>query len=59
MLLFVACPVLQNFTNLFHKQQDFRKEVIEQKTKFLKIFSTTLVETFLILVRTEGNMVLV
>ena len=36
-LLFVACPVLQNFTTLFHERHDFRKDVIENKTRFLFI----------------------
>ena len=36
-LLFVACPVLQNFTILFHEMHDFRKEVIEHITRFFFI----------------------
>jgi hypothetical protein len=43
----VASPALQNFSTLSHKQQDFRKEVLEHTHVF--IFSTNLCETFLIL----------
>jgi hypothetical protein len=59
MLLFVAYPVLQNFTTLFHERHDFRKEVIEHKTRFVFNFLYNFVETFLIVIRTEGDMVFV
>jgi len=38
----VDCPALLYFPKLSHKQQDFRKKVIEPKTRVL-IFSTTFV----------------
>jgi hypothetical protein len=44
----VACPALQYFPTLSHKQQDFWKKIVERK-KCVLIFPTILSETFLIL----------
>jgi len=52
----VTCPVLQYFSALSHKRHDFRK-VIEHGTCVL-IFSTNLSEIFLILSRTERDVVM-
>jgi hypothetical protein len=57
-LLFVACPALQNFTTFLNKLHVFRKEMIEYKTSFF-IFSTTFFKKFLILIRTEQDIVFV
>jgi len=45
------------FSTLSHNWYDFRKKVIEYKTRVL-IFSTVLSETFLILRRTERDMII-
>ena len=52
----VACPILQYFSMLSHKQHDFRKTVFEPKMCVL-IFSTTLSETFIVLRRIEWDIV--
>jgi hypothetical protein len=52
----VACPALQYFSALSHKRHDFLKNVIEHKMRVL-IFSTTLSEIFLILRRTERDLI--
>jgi hypothetical protein len=52
----VACPALPYFSTLSHKQHDVSKKVIEQKMCVL-ILSITLSETFLILRRTERDMI--
>jgi len=55
----VACPTLQYFSTLFHKRYEFRgeKKVIEHQMWVLT-FSTALSETFLILNRTERDMII-
>jgi hypothetical protein len=52
----VACPALQYFGTLSHKQHDFRKKKVIDHEMCVLIFSTTLSETFLILRRTERDM---
>jgi hypothetical protein len=54
----VACPAVQNVPTLSHKRHDFRKKrtVIEHKMCVL-IFLQLLSETFLILRRTERDMI--
>jgi len=52
----VACPSLQYFSSLSHKRHDFRKKKKDLKMYVLG-FSATLSETFLILRRTEGDMI--
>jgi hypothetical protein len=52
----VACLVLQYFSTLSHKGNDFLKKVIGHKMCVL-VSSTNLYETFLILRRTEGDMI--
>jgi hypothetical protein len=51
----VACPALQYFSTFSHKRNDFIKNITEHKTCVLS-FSTSLSETFLILRRTERDM---
>jgi hypothetical protein len=53
----VSFPALQFYSILHHKQHDFRKPVIEYKTCVL-IFSTPFSNTFLILRRTENDMII-
>jgi len=53
----VACPALQYFSTLSHKRHDFHKTVIEHKIRVL-IVPTILSETFLILKRTERNLII-
>ena len=52
----MTCPVLQCFSTLSHKRYDFRK-VTEHKMCVL-IFSTNLSEIFLILRRTERDVII-
>jgi hypothetical protein len=52
----VACPAPYSFSTLSHKRHDFRKNAIEHKM-YVLIFSTTLSETFLILRRTEQEII--
>jgi len=52
----VACPAVQYFSTLSHKRHDFRKTVTEHKMCIL-IFSTILSETFLILRRSERQLI--
>ena len=50
----VACPALQHFSTLSQKWYDFRKKVIEHKTR---VFSLRLLsETFFILRRNGRDM---
>jgi hypothetical protein len=55
-LPYVACPALLNYSTLSHKRQDFRKIKIQNKTCVL-VPSTSVSETFLILKRTERDMI--
>jgi hypothetical protein len=55
-ILSVVCSALQYISTLSHKRHDFCKNVTEHKMCVL-ITSTTLSETFLILRRTERDMV--
>jgi hypothetical protein len=52
----VTCPSLHYFSTLSLKRHDFRKNVIEHKT-FALIFSTNVTERFLILRRTERDVI--
>jgi hypothetical protein len=52
----VACPPLPNFSVLSHKRQDFREKVTENVICML-IFSTDLSAAFLILRRTERDII--
>ena len=52
----VACPSPQYFSTLSHKRHDFRKKVTEHKMCVL-IFCTAFSETFLIIRRTERDMI--
>jgi hypothetical protein len=54
MLSSVACPAVQYFSTLPDKRHDFRKKVTEYNM-YVLIFSLS--ETFLILRRTEGDMI--
>jgi hypothetical protein len=56
MLSPVACPALQYFSTLSHKRGVFREKIIEHKMLDFD-FSTNLSETFLILIRTERDMI--
>jgi hypothetical protein len=56
MLLAIACRALQYFSSLFHKQHDFRKEVIDRKT-FVLICLQFMSEIFFILRRTERDVI--
>ena len=51
---FVACPPISYFPTLYHKWQNFRKKVNENKMG-LFIFSTILLETFLILRKVQWD----
>ena len=53
----VAYPALQDFSTICHKRHDFRRKVTEHKM-FILIFSTTLPETFRILIINERHMIL-
>ena len=55
--LSIACLVLLYFSTLYHKRHDFRKKIIEHKMHFFFIFSATSSVTFLIVRRTERNMI--
>jgi hypothetical protein len=55
-LPFVACPDLPYFSTLSNKRHDFLKKVIQHEMCVL-IFSTTLSETFLILRRTQRDII--
>jgi hypothetical protein len=61
LLMSVACPAVQYFSTLSHKQHDFRGgggEVTEREMFFFFLFSLQLLsETFLILSRTERDMI--
>jgi hypothetical protein len=50
-------PLYHIFSTLFHKRHDFREKVIEHKMCVL-IFSTNFSETFLILRRIQGIVVI-
>ena len=50
----VVCPGVPFFSTLFHKRHDFRKKITKPKMCVL-IYSTTFVETFLILRRKERD----
>jgi hypothetical protein len=52
----VSCPALQYFSTLSHKRHNFRKKVTEHKMCVF-IFSTPLPEIFVILRRTEGDII--
>ena len=53
----VACPALQYFSTLSHKQCDLKKKVIEYKICVIWFSLQGLSDTFLILRRTEWDMV--
>ena len=53
----VASPVLPYFSTLSHIRHDFQKKVTEHKMCVL-IFSTILSQTFLIIRRTERDMII-
>jgi len=55
-LLFVVCPALQYFSPLSHKRGRIRENVVEHKM-CVSILSTPLSETFLILRKTERDMI--
>jgi len=52
----MACPVVQYFSPLPYKGHDWRKDFSGNKI-FVLIFSTTFSETFLILRRTERDII--
>jgi hypothetical protein len=54
----VACPALPYFSTLSHKRHDFRKEKVTEYKKPVVSFSTIFSETFLILRRSERDMVI-
>jgi len=56
-LPFVTSPALPNFSTLPHKRNDFRENVIKTKMCVF-IFCTTSSQTFLILRRTERDIVI-
>jgi len=49
----VAFMVLPHFSTLSHKRHDFRKKKVTERKMCVLIFSTSLVETFLIVRRNE------
>jgi hypothetical protein len=53
----VVCLAVPYFSTIFHKWHSFRENVTQLKMCVL-IFSTTLSEIFLIIRRTERNMIL-
>ena len=53
----VACPALQYFSTLSHKRYVFREKKATEYKMNVSIFSTNLSETFLILERTEREMI--
>jgi hypothetical protein len=53
----VTCSAVQYFSTLSSRRHDFPKKVTEHKLCIL-IFSTTFVETFLIVRRTERDMII-
>jgi hypothetical protein len=52
-----ACLALQYFSTLSYKRHDFPEKVIESKT-YVLILSTNLLETSIILKRTERDMII-
>jgi len=54
-LSYVGCSALQYFSALYPKRHDFR--VKKMRTKCVLTFSTNLAETFLILRRTERDVI--
>jgi hypothetical protein len=53
----MVCPALHNFSTLSHKRNDLKKKVIEHKMGVF-ISYENLSETFLILRRTEGKIII-
>jgi len=51
-----ACPALQYFSTLSHKQQDFREKKL-LNLKYVLLLSTKLSHKFLILRRTERDVI--
>jgi hypothetical protein len=56
-LSLAPCLAPAYFSTLFHKKNDFRKNVIEHKMRIL-IFSTTLSEIFVVLRRIHRDIVI-
>jgi hypothetical protein len=53
----VACPAVPYFPVLYHKRHDFGKKVTEHKMCVLIFSITFFSETFLIMGRTERDMI--
>jgi hypothetical protein len=58
MLSPVACPALPYFSTLSHRRHDFRKKNVTEHKMGVLIFSTIFVEKFLILKRTERDIII-
>jgi len=54
----MACLALRHFSTLSHKRQDYRKNVLNKKYVDL-IFYTNLSEIFLILSRTQRDIIII
>jgi hypothetical protein len=54
----VACPAVQYFCTLSHKQHNYRKKNVFEHKMCVLIFSTTLSEKFLILIRIEQDVII-